>query len=161
MWVVSPVRTMRFSPRKMASSSPLRRMKVSSKSWRWGGGPPPGGTCRSIKQCRPAVSFSESSTVYVSPTKPRWGTFGSSGSTMTSCRLRSTVVFKTPVGFVFAPRATRQCELKQDWTFFRELEPNASEIGVSSTRSGRPNRAPRTLVEGKQPCDEIRARLNL
>jgi hypothetical protein len=59
------------------------------------------------------------------------------------------------------PRATRQCELKQDCMFFRELEPNASEIGVSSTRSGRPNRAPRTLVEGKQPCDEIRARLNL
>jgi hypothetical protein len=59
------------------------------------------------------------------------------------------------------PAATRQCELKQDWTSFRELEPNASGIGVSSTRSGRPNRAPRTLVEGKQPCDEIRARLNL
>ena len=36
------------------------------------------------------------------------------------------------------PAATRQCELKQDWTFFRELEPNASEIGVSSTRWGRP-----------------------
>jgi hypothetical protein len=38
-----PARTLRFSPRKMASSSPLRRMKVSSTSWRWGGGPPPGG----------------------------------------------------------------------------------------------------------------------
>jgi len=59
------------------------------------------------------------------------------------------------------PAATHQCELKQDCTFFREFKPNASEIGVSSTRSGRRNRAPRTLVEGKQPCDEIRARFNL
>src|ERR1017187_5832044 len=36
MLMVSPALTMDFFPRKVASTSPSRRMKVSSKSWRWG-----------------------------------------------------------------------------------------------------------------------------
>ena len=36
--------------RKMASSSPSRTVKDSSKSWRCEGGPPPGGICMSMRQ---------------------------------------------------------------------------------------------------------------
>ena len=50
MWMVWPARTLDFWPRKVASSSPATREKVSSKSWRWGEGPPPGGVCMSVRQ---------------------------------------------------------------------------------------------------------------
>jgi len=38
------VRTTDFVPRKVTSISPSRMVNISSKSWRCGGGPPPGGT---------------------------------------------------------------------------------------------------------------------
>jgi len=53
---VSPVRIADVTPRKVSSISPSRRVNVSSKSWRCGGGPPPGGTCMSMRVKRPAVS---------------------------------------------------------------------------------------------------------
>src|SRR5205809_655959 len=45
MFRVSPARTVEFWPRKVASIWPSRRIKVSSKSCRCSGGPPPGGMC--------------------------------------------------------------------------------------------------------------------
>jgi len=57
MLIVCPDRTICRLPRKVTSSSPSSTVKVSSKSWRCGGGPPPGGTCISIRQKRPAVSL--------------------------------------------------------------------------------------------------------
>ena len=41
MLMVSPAFTVDFLPRNVASVSPSRRIKVSSKSWRCGGGPTP------------------------------------------------------------------------------------------------------------------------
>jgi len=50
MLTLSPARMIDFLPRKVASISPSRTVKDSSKSWRWGGGPPPCGTCMSMRQ---------------------------------------------------------------------------------------------------------------
>jgi len=56
MLMLSPALTMDFFPRRVTSTSPSSRMNVSSKSWRCGPGPPPGGTCMSMTQKRPLVS---------------------------------------------------------------------------------------------------------
>jgi hypothetical protein len=45
---VSPARATAVSPRNVSSISPSMTVNISSKSWRCGGGPPPGGTCMSI-----------------------------------------------------------------------------------------------------------------
>jgi hypothetical protein len=70
MFSVSPARTVDFLPRKVASTTPSSRIKVSSKSCRCGGGPPPGGMCISITQKRPSVCSPVTVMVYVSPTGP-------------------------------------------------------------------------------------------
>jgi hypothetical protein len=41
-------------------------------------GPPPGGTCMSITQNRPLVSFPATVMVYVAPTRPTWGAVSAS-----------------------------------------------------------------------------------
>src|SRR3712207_8486159 len=54
MLTVSPARTTDFSPRKVASISPSSTWNISSKSWRGGGGPPPGRQGSVVRQERPA-----------------------------------------------------------------------------------------------------------
>ena len=46
--IVSPAVATALTPRNVSSISPSRMVNISSKSCRWGGGPPPGGTCMSI-----------------------------------------------------------------------------------------------------------------
>jgi hypothetical protein len=62
-----PARATFTSPRNVNSISPSRTVNISSKSCRWGGGPPPGGTSMSISVYRPAVSSPATTMVYVSP----------------------------------------------------------------------------------------------
>src|ERR1035441_5377558 len=84
---VWPARATMCSPRKVSSTSPSSTVNISSKSWRCGGGPPPGGTCMSMRVYRPAVSSPVSRIVYVSPTTPRCGSVWSpSGRATARCR---------------------------------------------------------------------------
>ena len=46
--IVSPAVATALTPRNVNSISPSRMVNISSKSWRWGGGPPPSGMCVSI-----------------------------------------------------------------------------------------------------------------
>ena len=55
--MVSPARATMVSPRNVTWTSPSRTVNISSKSCRCGGGPPPGGTCMSMRVYRPAVSW--------------------------------------------------------------------------------------------------------
>ena len=71
--IVSPWRATIVSPRKVTSTSPSRTVNISSKSCRCGGGPPPGGTCMSMRVYLPAVSLPATRIVYVSPTSPMCG----------------------------------------------------------------------------------------
>src|SRR5260370_35835814 len=75
IFTVWPARTTTIVPGTVASSSPSRTVNVSSKLCRCGGGPPPGGTCISIRQNWPAVSLPVRRIVYVSPTTPMCRTF--------------------------------------------------------------------------------------
>src|SRR3712207_4879231 len=73
MLTVSLARTVDFSPRKVTSTSPSRTVNISSKSWRWGGGPPPGGVYISIRPYRPAGSLPSRRMGVGGPTQPRGG----------------------------------------------------------------------------------------
>ena len=53
---VCPARATVVSPRNVTRTSPSRTVNISSKSWRCGGGPPPGGTCMSMRVYLPSVS---------------------------------------------------------------------------------------------------------
>src|SRR5580704_2947565 len=88
--MVCPARATMVSPRNVTRTCPVRTVNISSKSCRCGGGPPPGGTCMSMRVYLPAVSWPATRIVYVSPTSPICGRLWSeSGRATVSLRDRS------------------------------------------------------------------------